>query len=262
MLQITRFVLRHKRAVAIGWIVATLIGMAAAGPASKALDQRFSVPGREGWETSQEIVRVYGNGGENLPFVPVVSLPAGTTVESAGVQEQLLEVEDAARHAVPGSRVAGFGSTGDAAFTSEDGRTSFVYVFPKRSDDPFGGNVEAVRKLEESLAGTKVGGARVRVTGYDALYDSTGEGADGPGVLIEAVIGGFGALLVLVFVFGSWLALVPLAMAICSVLVSFLLLWALTALTEVSPVVQFLVALVGLGISIDYALIIVVRWRE
>ena len=32
--------------------------------------------------------------------------------------------------------------------------------------------------------------------------------------------------------------------------------------TDVSPIVQFLVALIGLGVSIDYALLIVVRWRE
>ena len=51
-------------------------------------------------------------------------------------------------------------------------------------------------------------------------------------------------------------------MAICSILVSFLLLYGLTAITDVSPIVQFLVALIGLGISIDYALLIVVRWRE
>jgi putative drug exporter of the RND superfamily len=67
---------------------------------------------------------------------------------------------------------------------------------------------------------------------------------------------------VLLFVFGSALAFVPLGMAISSVLVSFLLLWGLTAITEVSPIVQFLVALIGLGVSIDYALLIVVRWRE
>ena len=36
----------------------------------------------------------------------------------------------------------------------------------------------------------------------------------------------------------------------------------LTTITEVSPIVQFLVALIGLGVSIDYALLIVVRWRE
>ncbi|HSC62159.1 MAG TPA: MMPL family transporter, partial [Caldimonas sp.] len=259
---LTRHVLHHKRLVALGWLLLTLVGVAAAGPASSALDQRFSVPGREGWEARQEIERLYGNGGETLPLVPVVTLAGGQTVTSPGVRDELRRLEQTARGAVAGSRVAGFGSTGDRAFTSRDGRTAFVYVFAPRSDDPFGGNVDVQRHLRDTLRGETVGGAPVRLTGYDALYDSTGGGDDGPGVLLEAVIGGAGALVVLLFVFGSALAFVPLAMAISSVLVSFLLLWGLTAITEVSPIVQFLVALIGLGVSIDYALLIVVRWRE
>jgi putative drug exporter of the RND superfamily len=260
--QLTRRVLRHKKLVVAAWVVLTLVGMAAAGPASEALDQRFSVPGREGWETSQEILELYGNGGETLPLIPVVSLPDGVTAGSPEVRAELREVERVTREAVPGSRVAGFGSTGDGTFISEDGRTAFVYAFPGRTDDPFGANVDAQRDLEKALEGQTVAGAPVLLTGYDALYDSSGEGDEGPGVLLEAVLGGVGALVVLVFVFGSPLALVPLGMAICSILVSFLLLWGLTALTEVSPIVQFLVALIGLGVSIDYALLIVVRWRE
>jgi RND superfamily putative drug exporter len=262
MEQLTRAVLHHKRLVAVGWILLTIVGMAAAGPASQALDQRFSVPDREGWEASQEILKLYGNGGETLPFVPVVKLPEGTTVASPGVRADLRALEQQVRKSVPGSRVAGFGSTGDEAFTSKDGGTAFVYAFPPRSDDPFGANVDAQRALRDALAGVTVAGATVNLTGYDALYDSSGEADDGPGVLLEAVIGGVGALVVLAFVFGSWLALVPIAMAISSILVSFLLLWGLTAITDVSPIVQFLVALIGLGVSIDYALLVVVRWRE
>jgi RND superfamily putative drug exporter len=262
MQSLTRSVLQHKRAVAIGWLVLTLVGIVAAGPASSALDQRFSVPGREGWDASVEIEQVYGNGGETLPLVPVVTLPKGTTVDSPGVRDQLKKVEDTAHKAVPGARVAGFGSTGDKAFVSRDGRTAFVYAFARRSDDPFGGIVDDQRSLRDALKGTTIDGAPVRLTGYDALTDSSGSGDDGPGVLLEAVIGGVGALIVLVFVFGSFLALVPLAMAICSVLVSFLLLWGLTAITDISPIVQFIVALIGLGVSIDYALLIVIRWRE
>jgi putative drug exporter of the RND superfamily len=260
--QLTRRVLRHKRLVAVGWILLTLVGVVAAGPASEALDQRFSVPGREGWETSQQILALYGNGGESPPLVPVVQLSGDTTVETPGVRRELALVERQAKRAVPGSRVAGYGTTGDRTFVSEDGKTAFVYVFAPRSDDPFAGNVDAQRDLRDQLASTTVAGAPVRVTGYDALFDSSGTGDDGPGVLLEAVIGGFGALIVLVFVFGSALAFVPLLMAICSVLTSFLLLWGLTAITDVSPIVQFLVALIGLGVSIDYALLIVVRWRE
>ena len=258
--RITRSVLRHKRLVVVTWIVLTVVGMAAAGPASEALDQRFSVPDREGWETSQEILRVYGNGGESPPLVPVVQLPEGEQASDA--RAELRSVEETAQKAVPGSRVAGFGSTGDPAFVSEDGRTAFVYVFPQRSEDPFAGNVDVQRDLRDALREVSVGGSPVLLTGYDALYDSSGSADDGPGVLLEAVLGGLGALVVLAFVFGSLLALVPLAMAICSILVSFLLLYGLTALTDVSPIVQFLIALIGLGVSIDYALIVVVRWRE
>jgi len=261
MQKITRIVLAHKRLVAGTWLLLTLVGMAASGPASEALDQRFSVPGREGYETSQELVAVYGNGGESPPFVPVVELPEGTTVNSSGVREELLALEKAVAEAAPGSRVAGYGSTGDATFTSEDGSTAFVYAFPTRSDDPFAGNLELQGALSDALAETTVAGAPVKLTGYDALVDSSGD-AEGPGVLVEAVIGGVGALFVLVFVFGSALALVPLGMAVCSILVSFLLLYGLTAVTDVSPIVQFLIALIGLGVSIDYALLLVVRWRE
>ncbi|HMI70669.1 MAG TPA: MMPL family transporter [Solirubrobacteraceae bacterium] len=262
MQRLTRRVLQHKRFVAIGWLLLTIVGIGAAGPASEALDQRFSVPGREGWEASQEIQRIWGNGGETLPLVPVVTLPKGTTVDSPGVRDQLTKVEETARNAVPRSRVAGFGSTGDKAFVSKDGRTAFVYVFAPRTDDPFGGNVDDQRHVRDALKGVTIDGAPVRLTGYDALFDSSGEADDGPGVLLEALFGGAGALVVLIFVFGSALALVPLGMAICSVLVSFLLLWGLTAITDISPIVQFIVALIGLGVSIDYALLIVIRWRE
>jgi RND superfamily putative drug exporter len=262
MQRLTRRVLQHKRAVAVSWLLLTLVGIGAAGPASSALDQRFSVPGREGWEASEQIQREFGNGGDTLPLLPVVELPPGKTVTSPGVRDELRQVEAAARKVVPNARVAGYGSTGDKTFVSRDGRTTFVYVFSKRPDDPFGNNTDVERQLRDVLKGHTVGGAPVLLTGYDALADSTGAGDDGPGVLLEAVIGGVGALIVLLFVFGSALAFVPLGMAISSVLVSFLLLWGLTAITEISPIVQFLVALIGLGVSIDYALLIVIRWRE
>ena len=262
MKQLTRRVLRHKRIVALSWLALTIVGMIAAGPATEALDQRFSVPGREGYDTSQEILKKYGNGGETFPLLPVVELPEGKTASSPGVRAELREVERKAQQTIKGSRVAGFGSTGNDVFLSKDGKTAFAYVFAPQAPNAFEGNVHDQRDLRDALEGATVAGAPVRLTGYDALYDATGEAGGGPGVLLEALIGGVGALVVLAFVFGSALALVPIAMAICSILVSFLLLYGLTAITEISPIVQFLVALIGLGVSIDYALLIVVRWRE
>ena len=50
-------------------------------------------------------------------------------------------------------------------------------------------------------------------------------------------------------------------MAVVAILDALLLL-GLTALTEVNSVVAFLVSLIGLGVAIDYALLVVMRWRE
>jgi RND superfamily putative drug exporter len=47
-----------------------------------------------------------------------------------------------------------------------------------------------------------------------------------------------------------------------SILGTFLALLGLTALTDVSVVVEYLVALIGLGVAIDYSLLVVTRWRE
>ena len=262
MKQLTHRVLQHKRIVIIGWVVLTIVGLMSAGPATKALDQKFTVPGKEGWDASQQIKGLYGNGGPAAAFVPVVQLPAGKTVDSPGVKQELRRVETRVKGADRRIRVSGFGSTGNRAFVSEDGRTAFVYAAPPEAKDAFGDNTELVNKVERSLASTTVAGAKVHVTGYDALVDDNGGDTGGTGVLLEAVLGGFGALLVLIFVFGSFLALIPLLMAICSVLVTFLLLWGLTTIADISPVVQFLVALVGLGVAIDYSLLLVTRWRE
>jgi RND superfamily putative drug exporter len=81
-------------------------------------------------------------------------------------------------------------------------------------------------------------------------------------VLGETLLGAVGALVVLAFVFGSLLAFLPLLVAAASILGTFILLWPITYATDVSFIVEFLIALVGLGVAIDYSLLVVTRWRE
>ena len=81
-------------------------------------------------------------------------------------------------------------------------------------------------------------------------------------MLVETLLGAAGALLVLLFVFASFLALLPLLIAAVSILTTFLLVLGLTTFSDVSFVVQFLIALIGLGVAIDYSLLLVSRWRE
>src|SRR5581483_8709222 len=76
-------------------------------------------------------------------------------------------------------------------------------------------------------------------------------------------IGGAGALIILLFVFGTVPAiLMPIMIAIAAILNTFTLAWLLTYVTDVSRIVQFLIALVGLGVAIDYALLMIFRFRE
>ena len=261
MTAITRWVLAHKRIVVAFWVILTLVGGGVSGPASKALKQKFSVPGKEGWQTNQQIAKLYKGTGDNAaPMVPVVKLPASTTAAQA--KGDLLALERKLSEVLPGARVAGYGSTGDSSFVSRDGHTAFAIAYPLPDpDQPFGDNPKAEKKLNKALAGFTVAGAPVKLSGFDALNQQSGD-SDGPGVLLEALVGGFGALLILAFVFGSFLAFVPLLMAVVSILTTFLLVYGLVQITDVSPIVQFLVALIGLGVAIDYALLVVVRWRE
>jgi RND superfamily putative drug exporter len=55
---------------------------------------------------------------------------------------------------------------------------------------------------------------------------------------------------------------VPIIMGATSVLSTFLLVLGLTTFTGVSMIVEFLIGLIGLGIAIDYSLLVVTRWRE
>src|SRR3954451_2069394 len=102
---VTRFVLNHKRAVVMSWVLLTIAGMAAAGPASRALDPEFSVPGGEGWETDVALERRYqGTGGDSPPLLPVVTPPAGRTVDSPGVRTRLTRLDQRLPRAFPAAR--------------------------------------------------------------------------------------------------------------------------------------------------------------
>src|SRR6185312_1566238 len=168
MRSITHWVLAHKRLVVIFWVLLTLIGAASAGSATKALKQKFSVPGKEGWTTNQAINRnFHGTGGNTAPLLPVVTLPAGSSVDSPRVAAELAAVEARTRKAVPGARVAGYASTHDPSFLSPDRHTTFVIAYPPpEPNESFGNNPEAAKHLTKALSAVTVGGAPVHVTGY------------------------------------------------------------------------------------------------
>src|SRR5947209_5228905 len=261
MSTLSRWILSHKLIVVLFWLATAIAGVTSSSQAVNALSQQFTLPGREAYETNHAIVKIYGNGGgDTNPLVPVITLPAGTTVDTPGVREQLRAAFARANAAIPHARVSSYATTGNPVFISHDRRTTFGVILIK---EPLVlTDVQAAQDdVRRALKHVTIAGAHFHLTGLDALALGDSGGSD-PSVLIEILLGGLGALLILIFVFRSFMAVVPLLMVLVAIPTTFLLVWGLTAVTDVSVAVEYLVAFIGLGVAIDYSLLMVMRWRE
>jgi putative drug exporter of the RND superfamily len=258
MSKLARFVLSHKLLVAASWLVLATAGTMTATATTKRLTNSFAMPGAA-FRSDARIQALYRHNGAQDPTVPVITLPAGTTVHTRGVVARLGRAFAAAWRVEPTGRVIDYATTRDRAFETADGRTTYALVFTPQDDPISPGNVTA--RIQRAVSAAVPGSWQVRITGIHAL--ATGKAAGkGAGVMAEAMLGGLGALLVLAFVFASFLAFVPLVIAGISILTTFLALGGLTHLMAVSQIVEFLIALIGLGVAIDYTLLVVSRWRE
>jgi RND superfamily putative drug exporter len=258
MLAVSRFVLRHKLAVVAFWAAVLAAGVFASAHLSSRLSGQFALPGAPSWRTNQQILQTYGNGGNGYPEVAVVTLPPGQAAGSAAGRVALGRAFGAVA-AIGGLRVADYTSTGDRAFLTRDPRISYGLVFT-----PFTGELSPpslAPQITAAMARALPTGSTVRVTGMNELV-SGGQARQGFGVLAETLLAGVAALVVLVFVFGSALALVPLLIAAVAIPACFLAVYGVAEVTTVSVIVQYLAALIGLGVAIDYSLLLVTRWRE
>ena len=262
MVWLARLVLRRKALVGVFWLIVMAAGGITAGQTVDRLTVDFSLPGQQGFETEKQLLQIYGNGPDEGTSIVAVTVPVGTTVaaEKAEVDGVFLAIQ----RDFPQYRVAWQGNTGSDRFVTDDGRTAYGVVVDQR----FTGFtfVPAFRQALDLLAAQEQStGFDVRTTGYFELSEGNAadsEGGEPPSVLSETLLGAFGALIVLLFVFASFMALVPLVIAAVSIMSTFLCVLAVSYLTDVNFVVQFLIALVGLGVAIDYSLLVVTRWRE
>ncbi|MCU1656821.1 MAG: MmpL protein, partial [Pseudonocardiales bacterium] len=249
------FVLRHRKTVVAFWGVVLVAGIILAGKTTNRLTVDFSLPGQPGTETAHKIKQAFGTGGDTNPYLVTVTLPDSQAItgHEAEVARTFASVEQT------GLRVIDEANTGDKAFRTKDDRTAYALVFYRFNPSP--SQKLLTDPIRAAADKAKPAGATVGVTGEDTLATGGGNNS-GPGVLGETLLGAVGALAVLAFVFGSFLALLPLVVAAVSILATFVMLLPITYVTDVSFIVQFLVALVGLGVAIDYSLLLVTRWRE
>ncbi|HEY2742414.1 MAG TPA: MMPL family transporter, partial [Gaiellaceae bacterium] len=253
--RLAHLVSRHRKKVIVAWVVLTLFGAFAASQVSKRWYQSFSIPGKSAYEANQRTLKEFGTGVR--PPDVVVFHTAGDATKSAAIAAAMKR----AAEAVPGSRTSSYFSTHDPMYVSKDRHTTFEELYPP-GPSTFSTTSGAAAVRAAASRGLPAG-IQVEVTGHDPLEEASTHGGGSGNVLVEAVIGGLGAMVILLFVFGTLPAvLMPIAVAAAAILNTFTLIWALTYITNVSIIVEFLIALVGLGVAIDYALLMIFRFRD
>jgi putative drug exporter of the RND superfamily len=255
---LTRFVLRHKALVALLWLAVTVAGVMTVAGTTHRMTNDFSMPG-QAFRVNSQIVAEYGNGGSQAPYVAVLTVTPGERVSNPAVASQTGRVFDAIAGAAGSVRMTDFDRTHDLRFITADGRSTFALVFTPSATGFAGPDLSPA--ITRAAQAALPAGWHFGLTG-SALLANGKPSSGGTGLMTEAMIGAIGALVILALVFGSFLAFLPLLVGGVSVLATFLIVGGLTEITGISQIVEFLIALIGLGVAIDYSLLVVSRWRE
>ncbi|PCC26568.1 multidrug RND transporter [Glutamicibacter sp. BW78] len=257
MKRLVDFVLSHSVVVVVVWLLVATAGGATAGRTIDALSYDFGLPAQPAYETNMEIRDAFGSGGVNDPLLLTAAAPEGQLSTAAG-RKRFSEAAEKIAAGAPGTRVVTPVNSDPGPLISRDGTRAVALLYPRvdPGPEPY---AAALPGIERAANEDSFDGQPWQLTSSVLLAEN---GGSDRGILVEIILGGAGALIVLALVFASLLAGLPLLVAAVSILATFLALLGLSTLTEVSFVVQYLVALIGLGVAIDYSLLIVMRWRE
>jgi len=152
--------------------------------------------------------------------------------------------------------VTGFADTGSPAFVSEDGRSTYLAVALRPTDD------DATQDAAERIAGSLDGERGVEVGGAALAQKQVNEQVEND--LRRAELLAFPLLFVLSLLFFRSLvaSLLPLIVGGLAIVSTMLMLSAAAQLGSISVFALNLVTGLGLGLAIDYSLFIVSRYRE
>ncbi len=252
----TRFVLRHRRSFLALWIAVLLAGGFASSRLSALLSNTFAVPGTGSEHVRQVLQTHFGDRTDGV-FTVVFELPKGS-VAGLGASPLRQRLTAAVKHAaatLPGGKPAPF----NAAVTPAG--TAVVY-----GDVVSTLNIAQAKGYTDRVLhalGRPAGVERVYVTGAAAIQHDLDPVFNADLRHGELMIALPIALLVLLAVFGiSWAVTIPLVFAACTIEGTLGIVYGVAHLAATPTYATNLVQLIGLGIAVDYSLLIVYRFRE
>ncbi|WP_034386202.1 MMPL family transporter [Deinococcus sp. YIM 77859] len=249
-------VTRHPHLVLLLW---ALLALLSASPASLAPGRLSANPGdlkrAESTRVTTLLRERFGETDTNTALLVTRHHPPLTTAEGQATYDRFI----AGLETVPGvTRVLRAGAQGVVPTVSEDGTLALTVAQIPLLE----GATPTLARVRAYAAAAKSPALDVRVTGGQAIADDFTALAESDTKRSE-----FAALpltgLVLLGVFGALVATgLPLVVGVLSITVAMAGLYGLTRVTEVSTFAQSVITMLGLGAGIDYALLMVNRFRE
>jgi RND superfamily putative drug exporter len=242
----TRFVLRHRVAVVLAWALVAVAGIAAWKSLAPLLSNQFTVPGTDSERVRIVLDRRFGvrpDGSFQLVFAVADSRDLAT-------RARLQPVVGRAAAAVPTARPTPLRAAG-ARLLYADVLTRLDYSTAKRYTPALRREVGRPRAARAAY----VTGAPAIQYDLDPIFKQ--DLVKGEGIALPI------AALVLVAVLGlSFAVAIPFAFAIATIFGTLGIVWGVAHLATVPTYATNLVQLIGLGIAIDYSLLVVYRFRE
>lgn len=243
-------------------LLLSIIGTIVAGTIGTQVFSRFDTGGYSDPNSDSAKVWEYleDNFGVTDPFVVMtITTPTGS-VDDADVEAKARALEVQVSAEASADRVLSYWSAlKPPSMKSTDGKSAFLFVYLKSSDfteiDKNGGYYQ--ERYEGDFQGLTI-----RTAG-DAIFANAINGRIQDDLKLAEAISIPLVFILLVIIFGALVAsAMPLVIGVTAILGTFFGLYLLTLFTDVSIFALNLTTGLGLGLGIDYALLMVNRFRE
>lgn len=246
-----------KRPVWILGIAAGVVALAGAwglGVFGHLSDGGFEDPNSSSAQAAEVIAREFPS--KDTDLVVLFTARSGKIADpaiTAAIKDDLAKLA-----ATPGvQQVTSTFSTPAPSFNSKDGRQTYALLTLDGGDTK---QRDTFRQLESSVSGSSQ--VRVQYGGEVAVNEQINQQTEKDLAKAELLSVPVLGILLLIIFRSVVAALVPLALGGLSILVAFLLVRVLSLSTDVSIYAINIITLMGLGLSIDYSLFTVSRFRE
>lgn len=252
------FAVRRKKIAVVTFIISVLVAGGLGAQVFNRLDSGgYSIASSDSYKVYEYISETLN---ESDPAI-IVMVDAGTSIDDPNVAARGLALEKKMGAEVGVSKTLSYWSAGGApSLKSSDGNAAYILIYG--DSEAFSPKSQDLGKTFQENYDGKVDGFTLYAGGFGVIGNAITEKIGKDLKLSESISIPL-TFILLAFVFGALAAsAMPLIVGVAAILGAFFILYLLTLFTDVSVYALNLVTGMGLGLGIDYALLMVNRFRE